>query len=1051
MKAISYSFKKRTAMIALCLSALLFLQTNQVVAQSSTTVKLSPTNGDAEYTDGSAATAPCSKCVPEGWHNTVGTPDMSNRNIAAGAGFTMGAGAKWEKAPLPLPPNNHEKWITIRDVGDGSSSKEEDVNTVISNLVPGREYEILLYSMSSLTGTYNSNYYAHKYIDKFVFKIGTKGPRKEVTNVSKEKWGVSHLRFKAKTVTDTLFILPGKNAGTEDTDLECVNISVTADAINVVPIAVNDTFYLSSRTETYVNTQPDTCIIMKNDSDPDHELSEGLHLGSIDLDPSTPNTWEKTFTTPAGTWEVVGRTFKFTPNPDYQGSTAEIEYTVTDKNFFDHEHMPATSSPAKIVICFDHDGDGIVDIKDLDDDNDGILDADEGEAGIVCHDEIENVPGAQFEVSKSDVTKLPSSKVGAYYNIYSSKSVLFDMGRKIPKGTKVTFKLHGYYGLGVSVRESLDGVNYTPGGSVPAATSSTWQERSYTLQDTARYLKLFGLSTSKYTPVAYKASYESFTVKKEVCQHVPSPDTDGDGIPDILDLDSDNDGCPDAVEGDSSFVVDDCIQLNPDGTEFSSNPSPDYWHGDQTLCNSPACVDDDGIPTVVSPTGQGLGSSKKPVKFTVENAWDTLQIEACPGDNITLEVEVKSLLATKWTPDAGGRPLPDYTSATNDAPFTYQWQKRKNASESWQLATSEVHDSGRKTVKLSLGKVSKAMNGYEYRLRVTSVENVCDTTYTYKVLKINAPDLSLPQLPAICSGEEIDLETITLQDANNTGSLTKEFYQSSLPVSGSPLSGTTVNPTEDTDYALIATNGKGCKDTLLIPVKVRKTPTWTSTTDKLCQGDQFTFAAVPDGGIYTSSSASIASITSTGTAEGLKPGSTTITYSKEYTDVSPSLTCSVDHDLAVNENPNAKITADTDLLTCKTTGITLKTDESSGDLSGATYTWTKDGTSVGTGAPTLNVTEPADYSVLITNSQGCESTASVTIDQDNDKPTLVLSQSADKLTCTTTAIDLTSAVSPSGTYTYNWNTGATGETLTVTTPGSYALTVTEPSLNRRTN
>jgi len=38
-------------------------------------------------------------------------------------------------------------------------------------------------------------------------------------------------------------------------------------------------------------------------------------------------------------------------------------------------------------------------------------------------------------------------------------------------------------------------------------------------------------------------------------------DTDGDGIPDALDLDSDNDGCPDAIEGGGAFTYSD---LNPD-------------------------------------------------------------------------------------------------------------------------------------------------------------------------------------------------------------------------------------------------------------------------------------------------------------------------------------------------------------------------------------------------------------------------------------------------------------------------------------------------------
>ena len=55
------------------------------------------------------------------------------------------------------------------------------------------------------------------------------------------------------------------------------------------------------------------------------------------------------------------------------------------------------------------------------------------------------------------------------------------------------------------------------------------------------------------------------------------PDTDGDGIPDALDQDSDNDGIPDAIEacGEINLVLEDCaLDSNGDGCLLYTSPSP---------------------------------------------------------------------------------------------------------------------------------------------------------------------------------------------------------------------------------------------------------------------------------------------------------------------------------------------------------------------------------------------------------------------------------------------------------------------------------------------
>lgn len=86
------------------------------------------------------------------------------------------------------------------------------------------------------------------------------------------------------------------------------------------------------------------------------------------------------------------------------------------------------------------------------------------------------------------------------------------------------------------------------------------------------------------TMSTYKEKFYGATSSEE---SVLECDTDGDGIPDRLDLDSDSDGCPDAVEGDGGITK---VYLTANGSIAGA-------------------VDAFGIPVVVS-GGQGVGGSK---------------------------------------------------------------------------------------------------------------------------------------------------------------------------------------------------------------------------------------------------------------------------------------------------------------------------------------------------------------------------------------------------------------------------------------------------------
>ncbi|MBD8084288.1 GEVED domain-containing protein [Chryseobacterium caseinilyticum] len=90
-------------------------------------------------------------------------------------------------------------------------------------------------------------------------------------------------------------------------------------------------------------------------------------------------------------------------------------------------------------------------------------------------------------------------------------------------------------------------------------------------------------------------------------------DTDGDGIPDYLDLDSDNDGCLDALEGDENVTSSMLVNAAP-GLSVGTNSTA----LNKNLCAGTGCRDANGIPNVVNSggaadiggdLGQGTGTS----------------------------------------------------------------------------------------------------------------------------------------------------------------------------------------------------------------------------------------------------------------------------------------------------------------------------------------------------------------------------------------------------------------------------------------------------------
>lgn len=106
------------------------------------------------------------------------------------------------------------------------------------------------------------------------------------------------------------------------------------------------------------------------------------------------------------------------------------------------------------------------------------------------------------------------------------------------------------------------------------------------------------------------ANIFAFVAQQSACTN---KDTDGDSIPDYLDLDSDSDGCLDAIEGDENVTTAQLVNA-ASGLSVGIGSSA----ANQNLCASGTCVDTFGVPTVVNSggaadiggdQGQAIGSS----------------------------------------------------------------------------------------------------------------------------------------------------------------------------------------------------------------------------------------------------------------------------------------------------------------------------------------------------------------------------------------------------------------------------------------------------------
>ncbi|WP_394331536.1 beta strand repeat-containing protein, partial [Psychroserpens damuponensis] len=169
-------------------------------------------------TTDAVGTQNCFDCAPTAWVDFGGTPDISDAQNAS----TVGT---WDDQPLPLPPNGHTSWLSLRDLGSGFT--EETVGTDMTGLIPGRLYELSIFS-----GTWESAAYSQLYNDTFRYQVGA-NPIQIKAGISRDGWETTIFRFYASAATEAIRFRPGLNAPgpANATGWESTQISVTLNAV----------------------------------------------------------------------------------------------------------------------------------------------------------------------------------------------------------------------------------------------------------------------------------------------------------------------------------------------------------------------------------------------------------------------------------------------------------------------------------------------------------------------------------------------------------------------------------------------------------------------------------------------------------------------------------------------------------------------------------------------------------------------------------------------------------------------------------------------------
>ena len=222
------------------------------------------------------------------------------------------------------------------------------------------------------------------------------------------------------------------------------------------------------------------------------------------------------------------------------------------------------------------------------------------------------------------------------------------------------------------------------------------------------------------------------------------------------------------------------------------------------------------------------------------------------------------------------------------------------------------------------------------------------------------------------------------------------------------------------------TNASGCVSSVSADVNVNAGATATITaggTTTFCAGGSVTLTASTGASYLWSNGAQTQSITVT--AGG--------SYYVTVTNASGCSATSAATTVTVNPLPTANILANGPLTFCQGGSVTLS---ASPVVAGSTYLWSNGATT-----SSINVTSSATITVTVTSAAGCSTTSLPTSVNVFTNPTATITATGATTFCQGGSVVLTANAGTG--FSYQWSNNTNNQTTTVSTAGSYTVTVTD--------
>ncbi|MET3536251.1 T9SS type B sorting domain-containing protein [Chryseobacterium limigenitum] len=753
-------------------------------------------------------------------------------------------------------------------------------------------------------------------------------------------------------------------------------------------------------------------------------------------------------------------------NPtNYQFSTNKTISVVIK----DNSGLICDNDEAKIMLtisnCLDSDNDGIPDNIDLDDDNDGIPDT------VECPTQFYWTGPISFSPDK---TQAQGTINGINYTFTSNKPMIgtssmhnypmFPVSYAVPNNNPsigntqassntltfsqpmvdpiLVFGSIGSTAGPVSVPIIFDRPvqvlwsGYSPGGSFTINSPT-----QITASEGFAIIKVPGIHNSVSFDYTITENFSNFTFG---ATQAPLCDTDGDGIPNHLDLDSDGDGCFDALEGDENVVL---SQIDANGAIIGAVDAQGV----------PVLVNTGGAADIGGDQGQGIGSSQNssinPCNCNVPVITSSSS-SICFGSSVTLTSDHAT--GNVWSTGETTQSITVTTPGTYTV--TYSDSVCTSPVASITIATEpdpNVEITGNLVLCEGSNQLTASSNGtgntYTWSTGDTGNTISVSAAGSYTVTVTTPAGCQYQQSVEVSQGVVPVVQNASLSLCSNSGTGTFDLTSAESNISSTPgvsfayygnqadanagNNNTIATPNayssaSATVYVRVGSSD-GCFKIaeLNLTVNVKPVPLITASSTVICDNSPITLTSnLPTGNIWSTGETTQTITVSNG-------GTYTLANNNGIC-ISDPVSIVIDQGI----DPNLQITGN--LTFCEGDSTTL-TATTSG--TGNTYIW-----STGSTASTITVTTPGVYTVTVATALGCEYQESVTVTMD---PLIIvdIATPSQPITCIIQqlTLDATASVYQPG-ATFLWTATAGGNIVSgantlnpvVNAGGIYTLTIT---------